>query len=485
MRIAIVGGGISGLATGEAVLRRAEKEGRRADVVVLEAEAEVGGKVQSRALDGFVVESGPHGFFDREPKVFQLAERIGLGRDVIRADTASARRFLVRKGVLRKLPESPPEFLGSGVLSPWGRLRVLWEPFAAGPPEGAEESVWDFAARRIGKEGADVLVDAMVTGIYGGDPKALSLASAFPRMHALEAEHGSLIRAQIAVARARKKARALSPPSNGTPAAGASPAPSAPPGAPTAPSSPPGAPTGTLCSFRAGLGSLTASLGARLTVRTEHPVRRIERTEGGFTLHGGPEPLDADRVFLAVPAYEVEGLVGPLVPSAASILGSVPYAPISVVVLGFRRDDVERPLDGFGYLAPHGEGRLALGTIWASSVFPQHVPEGAVMFRSMVGGARRPAVSKLATDDLVALVREELARFCAVPKTAEPLIQDVIRWPRGIPQYTLGHAARAEAARRVTDEVPGMVIGGNGFFGVALLDCVREAETWAERLLAA
>lgn len=476
MRVAIVGGGISGLATGEAVVRRAAREGRPVEVVVLEAQDAVGGKVQSRSMDGFVVETGPHGFLDREPAVLDLVDRLGLTGDLIRADQTAARRFIVRQGALRKLPESPPEFLGSSVLSPWGRLRVLFEPFAARAPKETEESVWDFAARRIGKEAANVLVDAMVTGIYGGDPKTLSLPSAFPRMRALEAEYGSLIRAQIALAREKKKARRLAQPANASNGS-----------TPAAPRSAPGAPTGTLCSFRGGLGSLTASLGSRLAVRTGHPVAHIEcprGTEGGFTLVGGPEPVEADRVFLAVPAFDAEALVGPLAPTAAESLGAVPYAAISVAVFGFRRSDIERPLDGFGYLAPHGEGRLALGTIWASSVFPEHVPEGAVMFRSMVGGARRPAVAELPRDDLLAIVREELERFCGVPNTAEPLFQDVIRWPRGIPQYTLGHAARAEAARAVTDEVPGLVVGGNGFFGVALLDCVCEAETWADRLLA-
>ena len=477
MRIAIVGGGISGLATGEAVLRQAQARGRDVEVVVLEADAEVGGKVQSRLVNGFVVETGPHGFLDREPKVFELADRLGLSSDLIRADESSARRFLVRKGVLRALPTGPIEFLRSGILSLPGRLRVLTEPLAARPPD-REESVWDFAARRIGPEAANVLVDAMVTGIYGGDPKTLSLPSAFPRMHQLEAQHGSLFKAQFALARAKKKARALLPPgeTNGSSSGSSRPA-------IADRGSAPGVPTGTLCSFTGGLGSLTSTLAFRLSVRTRHPVERIEKTEQGFLLRGGSEPIEADRVFLAVPAFAAEKLVGPLAPAVAKTLGAVPYAPINVVVFGFRADALERPLNGFGYLAPYGEGRLVLGSIWASSVFPVHVPEGMVMFRSMVGGVRRPELSKMSDDDLRATVRAELERFCGVPKEAEPVMQAVFRWPLGIPQYTLGHRERAEAARRVTDEVPGLVVGGNGFFGVALLDCIREAETWAERLL--
>ena len=204
-QVVIVGAGISGLAIAESIERHSAAAGRPIRPVILEAEPEAGGKITSHKEQGFVIDSGPHGFLDKEPKMFELIERLGLSDRVIGANKEAENRFIVRQGRLRKLPSSPPAFLAGDVLPLLGKLRVLWEPFAARRPE-AEESVWQFAARRIGKPAADVLIDAMVTAIYGGDPKKLSLPAAFPRMFELETQYGSLIKAQLAIAKQKKRA---------------------------------------------------------------------------------------------------------------------------------------------------------------------------------------------------------------------------------------------------------------------------------------
>lgn len=467
-RVAIVGGGITGLSVAEAVTRKAEAAGAPVEAIVLEAEDVPGGKIRSFTRDGFVIETGPHGFLDKEPEMFGLIDRMGLGQDMLRANDAAAKRFIVRAGKLRQLPSKPPQFVTSDILPLSGKLRVLWEPFARGRPEG-EESVWNFAARRIGPQAADVLVDAMVTGIYGGDPKQLSLPSAFPRMAELESKYGGLFKAQLAIAKEKKKALPATTD----------------PDAPPPPKSAPGAPTGTLHSFRHGLGQLTSTLADRATVRTGFRAAGLDRAAAFDMLRvrGTDDAVEADAVVLTTPAFTSAELLGPHLPEVATAFEAVPYAPISVVVQGFRTTDVGGPLDGFGFLAPHGESRRILGSIWASSVFPEHVPEGMVMFRSMLGGSRNPKEALGSEAELLMAAKAELVAFGCVPETATPVVQEVVPWKRGIPQYTMGHAERVAAADAVEAAMPGVFVGGNGFRGVAMLTCVADAQRIADRVV--
>lgn len=467
--VAVIGGGIAGLSAAEAIERRARERGRPVRVIVLEADAVAGGKVGTEDHGDFVVERGPHGFLDKEPAVTALIERLGLTPRLLRADEASARRYVVRAGRLRELPDKPPRFLTSDVLPLLGRLRVLMEPLVRQrPADAAEESVWSFAARRIGRSAADVLIDALVTGIYGGDPKKLSVAACFPALTALERKHGSLIRGQLAQARAQ---RALG--SGGGGGMG---------------------PRGVLHSFDRGLRVLIEALVGRLEVRTGAAVVGLERAEAGassdpaspprprwrLALARG-EPLVVDAVAATTPADVLASLLAPH--GDAAPLTAIPYAPVAVVVHAFEASALRGGLGGFGFLAPEGEGRQVLGTIWASTVFRGHAPPGTVMLRSMVGGARHP--ERLAGDDaqVAAGVRRELEALLGLEAGARPRLEHVLRWPRAIPQYTLGHASRVAAADALEARLPGVVLGGNALRGVALVQCVADAERVAGKVL--
>lgn len=449
--IAIVGGGISGLAAAEAIERRSKEAGSAVKAVVLEGEATPGGKIKSAREEGFVVDTGPHGFLDKEPKMFELIDRLGLRSSLLAANEAAERRFVMRAGALRELPSSPPKFLVSDVLPLGAKLRVLAEPLAKKRPD-EEESVWRFAARRIGPVAADVLVDAMVTGIYGGDPKRLSLPAAFPRMFELESVYGSLIKAQIALAKEKKGSKA-------------------------------GGPTGTLHSFTEGLGELTAALAARADVRTDSSVERVERKEGGYRVTHRGGALEVEGVVLAVPAFVAESLLSPLAPTPAETLGRIPYADVAVVVQCFSKEDIGGDVGAFGFLIPEVERRSILGTILASSVFPPHAPEGAVMLRTITGGVRHPEHAAGDDETLLQLARSELDQILSIRPGATPLLQRVVRWPRGIPQYDLGHAEKVAAADAVEKALPGIFLIGNAFRGVAMLNCVAEADRLAERAL--
>lgn len=466
-RVAIVGGGISGLSIAEAVTRKAEAGGQPVEVIVLEADDAPGGKIRSSTEDGFVVETGPHGFLDKEPAVFALTDRLGLGQDLLRADEAAAKRYIVRAGKLRMVPMKPPQFLLSDILPLFAKLRVGMEPFAKSRP-ATEESVWQFAARRIGKTAADVLVDAMVTGIYGGDPKALSLKSAFPRMYELESKYGGLFKAQLAIAKEKKLLAAQA----GAPA-------------PDLPKSAPGQPTGTLHSYRHGLGQLTGGLAERAQVRYGFSAEAIDKaaTFDMFRVRGTQDAVEADAVVLTPPAFVSAKLLGPHAPEVSRHFEAVPYSDIAVVVHGFDAQEVGGTLDGFGFLAPHGEGRRILGSIYASSVFPVHVPDGRVMFRTLLGGSRNPEAAQGSDAELLARAKAELAALGCVPDSATPVLQKVIRWEKGIPQYTMGHAERVAAADAVESTIPGLFVSGNGFRGVAMLACVGDAQKVADRVV--
>ncbi|MCC7380445.1 MAG: protoporphyrinogen oxidase [Deltaproteobacteria bacterium] len=455
--VAIIGGGISGLAVAEAARRHAAELGFELRTVVLEAEAGAGGKIGTIRDGGYVIEKGPHGFLDKEPKAMALIDRLGLRASLLPADAAAETRYIVRGGRLRALPSSPPAFITSDVLPLFGKLRVMLEPLIAKKSDASEESVWAFAARRIGKPAADILVDAMVTGIYGGDPKRLSVQAAFPLLADLERKHGGLIRGQIAKAREAKRLGSGGPSMGG--------------------------PRGVLHSFRAGLAELIDALASGSSLELGFRARRIElRTGGGFRVAAEDgRAIDADAVVVTAPADAMAELVRPFGEAEAESLRSIRYVPVVVVVHAFMRDAITGPAEGFGFLAPNLEGREILGSIWASSVFRGHAPEGQVMLRTLLGGARRPELADGDDATLAARAKRELTALIGLRADAPPQLERVIRWPRAIPQYELGHGARVVAAEALEARTSGLFLGGNALRGVAMIQCVADADRVAAR----
>ena len=362
MRVVIVGGGIAGLAAAEALLELAPGAAIP-EVSVLEAASRAGGKIRSETVEGNVVEWGPNGFLDREPATMRLCERLGL--DPLRADESAARRFLWRAGRLRELPTGPLGLLFGGALPFPAALRVLMDPLVRSrSPEG--ESVHAFAARRIGRTAADLLVQAMVSGIHGGDAKRLEVAAAFPRLVKMEREHGSLVQALRALARARKR--------EGTAAVGG-----------------PSGPGGVLRSFPEGMerlvDALVHRLGARLRLRM--PVEALVPLAEGWRVDTPEGAEMVDRVILACPADEAARLIRGFDEGAAASLAGVPYAPLSVVVCGYRDPPgLRERVQGFGFLedAPRYEREQArpsdLEALWANrTALAASVDVGAVLLR--------------------------------------------------------------------------------------------------------
>lgn len=452
MRVAIVGGGISGLSL-------AERLGAAGiEPVVLEAAPQVGGKIATRHRDGFLLETGPNGFLDKEPKTTELAERIGLRGALRPAGAESHKRWIWLRGGLREVATKPPAFLGSDLL-PWAtKLRLAGELFTRRAPAGKDETVAEFGRRHLGRRATRDLLSAMVLGIYGGDAERLSLQSAFPRMAELDRDHRSLILAMIRLQKQKKAA------------AGG-----------------PAGPSGILTSCEGGLGHYVSRLGEELggVVHTGAKVERLSRDAAGWSLQvnerGSSAELRADAVVLTTPGDVQARLLAPLDPTLADLAGGIPYAPIAVAHLAWPREKVAHPLDGFGFLIPPHEGKRILGAIFVSTIFPWRAPAGQALFTVMVGGAIHPELPLLPESEIAAIAREELAPM--IGATGAPSLSEVVRWERAIPQYVVGHAARlAEAEGRVA-QIPGLHVGGNGWRGVGFNDCVADASRLTDRIL--
>ncbi len=451
VRVAIVGGGITGLAAAAWL----EFDHGIDDVAVLEASGRAGGKIRTTLEDGHTLEWGPQGFLNNAPDTIELVRRIGLGDVTVAADESAADRFIVRGGRLRRVPTSPIAFLSSDVLPLGGRLRVLGEPFASRAPKG-DETVFDFARRRIGSAAAEVLVDAMVTGVFAGDSRRLSLAATFPRMAAMEEEHGSLTGALVARMRqARREGR-----KSGGPAG----------------------PGGTLTSFRGGMERLSAEIADRLAGRLQlsSPVESIEPRGPGYGLLGPSAGLTAEALLLTAPAGDTARLLQRAAPDAVDTLLEMQTAPIAVVMTSYGDEHAfGRRLRGFGFLVPGCETTPILGSLYCHAIFPGQSPPGTVFLRTMVGGARDPASTELEDDKLIAHVRSALADVLGADP--EPVRTWIVRWPEGISQYTVGHLDRVEQVERAARNA-GIEVAGSTLRGVSVNDCIRQARLAARRI---
>lgn len=451
VRVAIVGGGITGLSAAAWL----QLDHRLDDVVVLEASDRPGGKIRSEMVENHLLEWGPQGFLDNSPDTLELAAHAGLSDQLTQADETSAARFIVRSGRLRQVPTSPPAFLASNLLPLGDRLRVLLEPFARRHP-GGDETVFDFAARRIGRGAAEVLVDAMVTGVFAGDARQLSLAATFPRMAAMETEHGSLTRALFAAMREARR--------RGTRSSG------------------PAGPGGTLTTFRHGMQALPESLsnllGSRLRLNT--PVNDIVPDGGGFRLATQQGELRTDNVLVTSPARVAARLLARVASDAGPALEATPTVPISIVMLSYSdRMAFGRPLDGFGFLVPTGEKLGVLGTLFCHAIFPGQAPPDSVFLRTMIGGAREPAAAGLDDHELVDRVRSAHRRLLGADP--EPTHAWVVRWDEGISQYTVGHLDRVERAEAAARAV-GIELAGSTMRGVSVNDCIKQGRAAARRI---
>ena len=448
-----MGAGISGLATAQAILARDPG----AEITVFESGSRAGGKVETEATpQGYLCEWGVNAFLDKSPRTLELCAEVGISP--LRADESAKKRYVYSEGELHKLPEKPPEFFTSRLLSWPGRLRVLAEVFV-GAGDGRDETLAEFGTRHLGREAFEKLIDPMASGVFAGDATRMSVKSCFPRIREVEAEFGSLIRGLIRLQRRARRAGRKDTPGPG--------------------------PGGLLTSFAGGMSELTdtlaARLGDRLRLRTE--VVGLDSVGGRYTLHlanGSSEEFET--VILAAPAHAQALMLRGLSPAIAAQMNAIPYPALAVVCLGYDRASMGPGLDGFGFLVPSREHRGILGTVVDSNVFPNRAPAGKVLLRTMVGGARASRLAELPDDALVDRALGDLKDIMGI--AAEPEFVSIYRHPKAIPQYLVGHAERLGVIGDELRKFPGLVLTGNAFRGVSLNDCVLNAASTAKSLFA-
>jgi oxygen-dependent protoporphyrinogen oxidase len=422
---------------------------------LIESAPTVGGMIRSERVDGFLIEHGPNSALNASVDVEHVIDDLGLLPDRVFAAPTSRKRYLVKHNHLVPIPIGPVDFLRTSLWSGRAKARLLIEPFAAAP-HGGEESIASFVSRRLGPEFLEYAVDPFVSGVYAGDPWRLSVQATFPKLAALERNHGGLIRGAIAGIR---KPRAPRPNQRG------------------------------IYSFRDGLGQLPAAISARLGESLWCGARATElaRQGSGFRVEvdRGHEraAVDADQVVIATPADAAATLTRPFDAGLADELAAIEYAPVAVVATAFTRATVQHPLDGFGCLVPRLERRAILGSLWNSSLFPSRAPDGMVLLSNFVGGARHADLVDRSDEELTRLVAEDLERLLGV--TGLPTWTRIIRYRRAIPQYVIGHAARVERIEQAIARIPGLSLVGNYLRGVAVGDCLEKGLTLGRTLAAA
>jgi oxygen-dependent protoporphyrinogen oxidase len=468
LRVAVVGGGVAGLAVAVGLLDRAADR-LPLSLTVFEKEKRPGGNLRTLKHEGWQLEWGPNGFLDNEPATLRLVERLGLQAELERSSDATRRRFLLVDGRLQEIPTSPPAFLKSGMLPLAAKLRMAGELFvparkdlgrAADHPD-TDETIADFGKRRLGKAFAETMLDPMVKGVFGGEARQLSLAAAFPRMVELESQYGGLFKAMMALGRKKKKGQKTD-----------------------------AGPSGTLHSFRGGMETLIRALAGvleddeRARILSGEGITSLRPEGGGWQVVQGRDDVHGpfDLVINAAPAHAAAGHLAGVHPALADELQQIPFAPMAVVALGFERDQVAHDLDGFGLLVPGKEKRDLLGALWTSSIFSGRAPDDKVLLRCMAGGAGNPELMGLDDEELTHVICSELRPLLGLQ--GQPVMVKVIRHEQAIAQYVTGHLARLKRIDQHLQGLPGLHLTGSSYRGIAVNACVKQAEILAEKIVA-
>jgi oxygen-dependent protoporphyrinogen oxidase len=439
MRIGIVGAGMSGLATAF-YLRRARPD---VALVIFEANSRAGGALHTEDVQGFLFEAGGNGFLTNKPDCLRLVQDSGAAALLLPSSDLARKRYIYTDR-LHRMPESPPLFAKSKLMTWPQKLRMVGELFVPARRDGFDETLREFGDRRLGPAFTNVFLDAMSAGIYGSTPDKISVKAAFPLVVALERDHGGLFRGMLA----RRKREA--------------------------------GPGGVLTSTRGGIGTLIRHLQSVIAAewRFDEPVLCVSRCGEGYRIASAAGSTDVDRVVICSPSYAAAGILQGLDAEVSRRLADIQYSPIAVVGCGYR--SLEHPLDGFGLLTTSSAHLPVLGLLWDSSIFPDRAPPGCKIIRAMIGGQRSPDLVRQDDAGLIRTARQGIAQAMGV--TQAPDVTYVKRWERGIPSYAPGHIANVDALLARLDNFPGLYLNCNAYRGIAMNDCARNGRELAERI---
>jgi protoporphyrinogen/coproporphyrinogen III oxidase len=448
-KVAIVGGGITGLT----VALQLQKAGF--NPLVYDAAPQAGGVISTGNRDGFRFEAGPNSLQENNREIGRLIEMLNLQAEVIEANPEAKRRYIVRGGKPVAAPSSLPSFVKTPLLSAGGKIRLFKEPFVKPAPKEQEESMADFTRRRLGQEALDYLVNPFVAGIFAGDPGRLSVRYAFPRIHEMERKNGSLFRGMMAAGKTRKSK---------------------------------GLPKSRLISFRTGLARLTEKAAEQLDKHIYHEtvVESVQAKNGGWELIAsrfGRRLRDTyDAVVFALPPDALAALKIERHDSAIGLpsLKEILQPPVTTLALGFRREQIQHPLDGFGMLIPAKEQRNILGALFSSTLFPDRAPEGHVLLTLFIGGMRQPEVANLDDRALVQHAMKDLQELLGA--SGEPVFTHIHRWPRAIAQYEIGHGRFIRDIDSFEQDNPGLFVAGTSRDGISVGQCIASGFRHAARV---
>ena len=466
-RIAIIGGGISGLAAAFDLEQR-RQAAHDVEYTLYESSSQLGGVLRTEYVHGCVVEAGPDSFVTEKPWAADLCRSLGLGDQLIGSNDADRKTYILTRGRLVEMPDGlmfmvPTKILPTA-LSPlfsWRtKLRMAQELFH--PPRAVDhdESVADFVERHYGREMVDRLADPLLSGIYGGESSSLSVRAVLQRFAEMERTHGSLGRAMLA---ARRKM------SSG-------PRKTAPP---------------LFTSLRNGMQSLAEAIVARLnpaSLLTNMPVKAVEPASGGWSVSvsAGAQAEHFDAVIVALPGPAAANALCNVSRDLSSELGAIQYG--SSITVGLEYDlGVRRALPpGFGFLVPRSEGKRLLAATFVHNKFPHRAPEDRALLRCFFAGSNAESVWDLTDEQIVGIVRDELQQILGQQirgLRAEPLFARVYKWKSAMAQYGVGHLERLERIETLRNATPGLALAGNAYRGIGVPDCVRSGRDAVNQLL--
>jgi oxygen-dependent protoporphyrinogen oxidase len=447
--IAVLGGG----ATGLAAAYKLTQLGRR--VRLFEESPRLGGAVRSERTDGWLIEAGPNTILENHRDILQLVTELGLDPERVVASPTAKNRYIVRNGQLHAVPMSPLALWRTPLLTGRSKRKLVTALWAVPHQRTNDVALAELVADHFGQEIVDYALNPIISGIYAGDPAKLSTRHTFPQLLDSEQSHGSLIRGQLAQAKARR-AR--------------------------------GEPKSRIVSFRDGLQTLTDALAQRLpsgSIELNATVENVRTALGApwcvtWSRDGSTHTEEFGAVVVALPAAALAKLsFGRDAQRPLTVLDEVVHPPVTSLFLGLRRDQITHPLDGFGALIPAVENRKLLGVLFSSSLFPGRAPDDHVALTAMIGGSTRPELAALPPDELRAVVMAELRGLLGV--TGEPVFHRLNAWPRAIPQYNLGYERFLDRISTVEQMYGGLFIGGQVRNGIALPNCLRAGITLAEK----
>ncbi len=442
-KIVILGAGITGLTTAYLL----NKEGF--DVTVLEKKNEVGGSMESVWIDGCLFDRGPNSGLETTPLLAKLVDELNLKDELLYGSREANKRYILRGSKLHPLPMSPMAFFKTDLFSLKAKLRIFAEPFVGRSKDGYYQSIAEFVTRRLGGEFLDYVINPFVAGVYAGDPKQLSVKSAFPKLYALEENYGGLIIGTVKSIKERKRRAEKSKQE------------------------------ARMFSFKNGMQALPLALQKALKekVITNAEVVSLAKTENGYQIsyrHSGEiKSIETPKLLSTIPAYAAAELFKNFDSELIRHLNEIYHPPVFVLYLVYNKKDVKQALDGFGFLIPQKERKSFLGALWSSVIFSDRTPDDKAAFTLFIGGSRDPEIVNYDRELLLKKVKKEFSELMGI--TAEPIIESERFWKKAIPQYNVGYIEHEKYFEEFEKKFPGLFLGGNYRGGISVGDCLKSS----------